>query len=441
MHVPVAAIARDEAVVLQAPDIVEPAGVPYTACDGPGRASDEVLVRQMDDSGLRHLLVRAFRSAYEQRHPSRLRPYLEAFGGVGLVWCALALLQQLAGLQAPGSPYLLVIVAVSLRWGLRVGLFASAASVLAEMLVLPAAPIVPTDRCPMPIAHLLIYAAVPLSVGVLASFYRRRVRAEHAAQQERDGAEYQRRMVGILAHDLKAPITAVRGYIELARRHSQQGQPARADLAMGVAIQQIDRLTAMITNLVEASRIEQEPLDLRAVALAPALERLATAFGSDTLRPLVIEGEDIERLAVRADLRWRWTAFWTTCFPMLSNIRRKAARFASPSGGFPPSVACGCALPTGALASRLTSGRRSSPPTIGAATNALPRAPASACILSRTRPQDGGDAHVCAEPGRRQRPPTGAAGNGPGCRPPPDRQGACGGSATTGSIRRATVGY
>lgn len=278
----------------------------------------------MQDNDLRQFLLRAYRSAYEQRHPARLRPYLEAFLGVAAVWCALALLQRLAGLMAPGSPYLLVIVAISLRWGLRVGLFSSVIAVLAEALSLPAIAAQPTAAIPHAMAHFVIYAAVPLAVGVLASFYRReRVRAERAAQHEREAAEYQRRMVGILAHDLKAPITAVRGYVELALRHNRHGQPERADAAMTVALQQIDRLTNMITSLVEASRIEQQALVVEAVSLAPALDRLVTAFGSDALHPLLVEGDD-QGLGVLADA--------LALDRILDNLLSNAVKY-SPEGG------------------------------------------------------------------------------------------------------------
>jgi signal transduction histidine kinase len=273
---------------------------------------------------LRQDMVRAFRSAYEQRHPYRVRPFLECFVGVLLLWSVLAVLVRGAGVVAPGSPYLLLILALSLRWGFRVGLVTSLLSVLAEEFDLPSALAGPAP-VPHAMADFVLYAAVALAVGVLASFYRReRLLAERAAEQERHAAEYQRRMVGILAHDLKAPITAVRGYMELARRHERLGHRERADEALATALAQVDRLTGMITNLVEASRIEQQALALQPVALAPALERLATAFNSDPMHPLVVEALPAGAERVRSDP--------VALDRILDNLLSNAVKY-SPEGG------------------------------------------------------------------------------------------------------------
>ncbi|MGI8916577.1 MAG: sensor histidine kinase [Chloroflexota bacterium] len=278
----------------------------------------------MHADDLQQFMVRALRSAYEQRHPHRVRPYVECLAGVGLLWSVLAALQSGAGIVAPGSPYLLVILALSLRWGLRVGLVSSLLSVLAEEIDVPTLAAGPAP-VPHAMANFVLYAAVALSVGVLASFYRReRLLAERAAEQERHAAEYQRRMVGILAHDLKAPITAVRGYMELAQRHERLGQRERADNALTTALGQVDRLTGMITNLVEASRIEQAALSLQTVALAPALARLVTTFSSDPLHPLVVDSMTPNMDAVLSDP--------VALDRILDNLLSNAVKY-SPEGG------------------------------------------------------------------------------------------------------------
>ena len=220
---------------------------------------------------LRTALIAAYRSAYEQRHPTRLFPYLETAVAVALLGALLSLLSLGAGMAPPTSPYLLLILALSLRWGLRVGLAASLLSVEVERLQAARAEV------PYALDSLIVFASTALAVGLLASFYRgQRLRAERAAEQERSAAEYQRRMVGILAHDLKAPLTAVRGYTELALRASRQEAP-RAANSLTIALQQLDRVTTMITSLVEASRIEQAALALRPIALAPVLQRAVAA--------------------------------------------------------------------------------------------------------------------------------------------------------------------
>lgn len=270
------------------------------------------------------LLLTAFRSAYEQRHPNRPRPYIEATLGIAAFWAALTTLTAAFGFVAPSSPYLLLTLLLALRWGLRLGLYAAVLSVIAEELPLPSLTVT-TWPVPHALANLVIYAMVALAVGLLASFYRgEKLRAEKAAQQERDAAEYQRRMVAILAHDLKAPLTAVRGYMELGQRQLRQGQPQRAEAALTISLEQLERLTGMITSLVEASRIEQAALALEPVLLAPALERATRAFASDPTRPLELHVAAPETLAVRADP--------SALARIMDNLLSNAVKY-SPNGG------------------------------------------------------------------------------------------------------------
>ena len=272
----------------------------------------------------RRLLTLAFHSAYEQRHPNRLQSYLLIVGGTAALCAFLWVLEQLTSLHAPASPYLLLILAVSLRWGLRLGLLASLLSVVAERVDALPSYVLSRDIVPDVLASLLLYATVALAVGLLASFYRgERLRAELAAEQERKAAEYQRSMVAVLAHDLKAPLTAARGYLELARRQERQGHSDRADAAMGISLDQLDRLTAMIVNLVEASRIEQAPLSLQTVPVLPLVRRCATASNSDPTHPVeVFTGE--EEVCVQADA--------AALGRILDNLLSNAVKY-SPEGG------------------------------------------------------------------------------------------------------------
>lgn len=280
--------------------------------------------RQRPLNSVWQLLLTAFRSAYEQRHPNRPRPYIEATLGIAAFWAGLTTLEFVFGVVAPSSPYLLLTLLIALRWGLRLGLFAAVLSVIAEEL--PPPPLTVTAwPVPHALANLVIYATVALAVGLLASFYRgERLRAEKAAQQERDAAEYQRRMVAILAHDLKAPLTAVRGYMELGQRQIRQGQPQRAEAALAISLEQLERLTGMITSLVEASRIEQAALVLEVVPLAAALERATRAFASDPTHPLELHVASPETLAVRADP--------SALARIMDNLLSNAVKY-SPNGG------------------------------------------------------------------------------------------------------------
>ena len=102
-------------------------------------------------------------------------------------------------------------------------------------------------------------------------------RAELVEQIARDAAERERRrlaeeLISVLAHDLRTPLTVMRGYVQLLLRSAErQGQQAdlqnaqRADAAS-------QRLQDMIADLLDTSRLEQGmfavspvPVDLSAL--------------------------------------------------------------------------------------------------------------------------------------------------------------------------------
>ncbi|MCL4508649.1 MAG: HAMP domain-containing histidine kinase [Chloroflexi bacterium] len=267
------------------------------------------------------LVLTALRRAYEFRHPQALRPYLEVIGGIVGLSLVLGLLGSYQDVLPPDALYLLLVLALALRWGLRVGLVSSLLSVAAENLVNPDQ--LPTRSLLRILVYLLTYTAVTVTVGLLASFHRaERLRAEEAAMHEKAAAEHQRRMVGILAHDLKAPLTAARGYVELALRSVDRGQNDHARKSLTVSLSQLDRLSGMITNLVEASRLEQEALKLSAVSLQEAIERAVTASAADQQHPILFDAMTAEGLAVRAD--------GTALNRILDNLLANATKYSPP---------------------------------------------------------------------------------------------------------------
>jgi two-component system CheB/CheR fusion protein len=71
------------------------------------------------------------------------------------------------------------------------------------------------------------------------------------------------------AHELRTPMTAVQGYLQLAERKLATGVHDQAQRFLGLAIHEIQRQAALITELMDASRLqsgkltlEQAPLDL-----------------------------------------------------------------------------------------------------------------------------------------------------------------------------------
>lgn len=95
----------------------------------------------------------------------------------------------------------------------------------------------------------------------------------------------QRRIIADVGHDLRSPLTAMRGEMELALRHDRSPEQYRAVLAS--ALEETERLSAMSDALIILARAD-------AGQLVPRLTHVALAE---------IAGAAIERISARADGR------------------------------------------------------------------------------------------------------------------------------------------
>jgi signal transduction histidine kinase len=71
--------------------------------------------------------------------------------------------------------------------------------------------------------------------------------------------------VGTVVHELRAPLTVIRGQMQFARRHIGSDS-AKERAAIDVAILQADRMTKMITELLDHARLASNGLSLQVVA-------------------------------------------------------------------------------------------------------------------------------------------------------------------------------
>ncbi len=72
-------------------------------------------------------------------------------------------------------------------------------------------------------------------------------------------------LIGMVVHELRAPLTVIRGQAQLARRHIGR-DPAKERLAIDTAIEQTDRMATLITELLDHARLSSNGLSLRVVA-------------------------------------------------------------------------------------------------------------------------------------------------------------------------------
>ncbi len=117
-----------------------------------------------------------------------------------------------------------------------------------------------------------------------------RVAREAVAQARRATAE---ELVGILAHDLRAPLQPLRGYLELLHRFARREERERDVGYAGQALEAAARLGGMIDNLLDAARLEQ---GLFALSLQPVdvsiLARETAAVLSPPATPIEVRAPD-----------------------------------------------------------------------------------------------------------------------------------------------------
>jgi two-component system, OmpR family, sensor kinase len=114
----------------------------------------------------------------------------------------------------------------------------------------------------------------------------------------------QQRFVSDASHELRAPLTAMQGNLELIRRHPEMARAER-DEALAEAEREAVRLTRLVADLLALARadagvtLRHETVDLDAVALEAFRSVHALAHGQeltlDTLEPVQVIG-DADRL-------------------------------------------------------------------------------------------------------------------------------------------------
>jgi len=124
-----------------------------------------------------------------------------------------------------------------------------------------------------------------------------RIAREATEQARRVAAE---ELVTVLAHDLRAPLTPMRGYLELLGRGAEREGRERDARYVGQVQAGIDRLTRLIADLLDAGRLDQ---GIFALSPRPVDVAHLTRETVDVLRapdaPIDVQAPD--DLVIRAD--------------------------------------------------------------------------------------------------------------------------------------------
>jgi signal transduction histidine kinase len=151
---------------------------------------------------------------------------------------------------------------------------------------------------------------------------RDRQRARELEQADRIKGE----VMGAIAHELRTPITAVRGYLDMAARALSRDRAADVPQLVTSARRALDRLTRLTADLTEASRGEPPPLEFRPINLANiVVEACSWAQPAANEKGVALDAERIESsLPVRGDANALTT--------VVTNLLTNAIRY-TPAGG------------------------------------------------------------------------------------------------------------
>lgn len=101
--------------------------------------------------------------------------------------------------------------------------------------------------------------------------------------------EYMRSFAAHVSHELKSPLTAIRGSSELLCDEGDSMTPAERRKFLNAIVSEADRLTQLVVRLRELAQAEM-PIAAGATTLASVLPDLRTQFGK---LELVVQGNDI----------------------------------------------------------------------------------------------------------------------------------------------------
>lgn len=148
----------------------------------------------------------------------------------------------------------------------------------------------------------------------------RQYRALQHLEQLREG------LVAMIAHDLRSPLTGLRGFLELLEADRTKNLSAPMNALLGDAVRSVDRMNGMIGDMLDVSRMESAalPLNVTVVSLRDLSQRAIAVIGPAPdfhAVSIVVAGSD-ESISCDASLVQR----------VLVNLIANAVRF-SPARG------------------------------------------------------------------------------------------------------------
>ncbi len=148
----------------------------------------------------------------------------------------------------------------------------------------------------------------------------------HDITHFREAQEAKSTFISVISHELKTPVSLIKGYASTLRREDAAWDPATIQTSLQVIEDEADRLAELIENLLEASRLQTGSfrLEMGDVKLEQLAERVASDFRTQTDKHTLIVDFPPNFPVVRGDER--------RLRNVLDNLVNNAIKY-SPAGG------------------------------------------------------------------------------------------------------------
>lgn len=106
----------------------------------------------------------------------------------------------------------------------------------------------------------------------------------------REAEELKSTFISVISHELKTPVALIKGYVGTLRREDTEWDSAILEESLAVIEEEADRLSGMIENLLDASRLQAGGLKINRadVCLSQLAERAAERFRTQTSRHAIV---------------------------------------------------------------------------------------------------------------------------------------------------------
>ncbi len=169
--------------------------------------------------------------------------------------------------------YTLVVFVSALRWGRRPSLFAAMVSaVVFDFCFIPPRFSFATTDFPYVIT-LLVFVLIAVATSELASRAHDMIREQAARKQAEAVAEAKDALLNRIAHELRAPLTTILGWVQILEQNA--GDAQRVSRSVAGLQRNAQLLARLVGDLLDVSRIHVGKLRVRLqpVGLAPIVSR------------------------------------------------------------------------------------------------------------------------------------------------------------------------